>query len=114
MNGQKVDSPLPPLPNLSTAPAGASAGMGGGDPFSELLSGLLPVKTEVGTIMASLQKLQRLIPGSEQQIAPLVAGVIQLLPLAAQSQLSPFSGAPELTAPPTSAPPMDVMAGQGF
>ena len=98
---------MPPLPDLSTSPgSGAGAVPGaGGDPMSAMISGIMPVKSEVDTILVSLKKLASLgLP--PQMLDQIAAAATSLLPMAIQASMGVPGGTPG-GADTSLPPPMD-------
>lgn len=92
---------MPPLPDLSTNPGGGVSTPG--DPMAAMISGIMPVKSEVDTILGSLKKLASLgLPA--QMLDQIAAAATSLLPMAIQATMGTPGAGP---AGPQSPPPMD-------
>lgn len=108
-----AQSPLPPLPNLSTSPGGGS------DPSQQgflqaLMQKIGPVKSQVDQINSACHAIMQsgAIPGAEQVCAQIIGLASQLLQAAAQQgmQAAP-SGGSGMNMPPPPGPPQGLGAG---
>jgi hypothetical protein len=84
--------PLPPLPDVPSGGQKPSNQDQGG--MAALLSGIAPIKSAVDQIMAACKSIVQtgIIPGAEQPCGQIVSLATSLLPMAAQSALSPGAG----------------------
>jgi len=101
-----ASQPMPPLPNLQTAPTGAEDPQGG--MLASLMSGIAPVKSGVDAINAACKQIVQsgVIPGSEQVCGQIVALATSLLPMAAQSLMGSGAPSPGSATPPMGPSPM--------
>ena len=96
---------MPPLPNLSGG--GDSGAAAGGHDMAGMMSGLMPVKMGVDSIIKGAQMIVQsgAVPGSEQVCGQIVALATSLIPMAAQQAMHPGPVPPVASQGGPGAPP---------